>query len=382
MALIDRVKYEGPSDVFVWKWPSDQLSWGTQVIVNQAQETLFFKGGKVLDTLGPGTHTLKTANIPLLRHLVNIPFGNQTPFAAEIYYINKAVNMDLKWGTREPIPILEPVYQMFIPVRAFGQFGMKVVDSKKLVVGMVGTMHEFSSQNILDHFRGVLMSKIKDYISEKIIKDKISILTISTELNEISQALKEDVSADFANFGIEIVNFYLNSINVPEEDDSVKRLKKILADKAEYNVMGDQFYKTKRTFDTMEGAAKNDGAAGGMMGAGMGAGMGLGMGAGFGQMAHQAMGNIQQPQQGTQTANCPHCNGAIPTNSKFCSLCGKSVEQPKINCPHCSSAIPAGSKFCSNCGKPPQPAATNCAKCKAEMAQGTKFCPNCGNKTA
>ncbi|MFH1282287.1 MAG: SPFH domain-containing protein [bacterium] len=382
MALIDRVKYDGPGDVFVWRWASDQLSWGTQVIVNQAQEVLFFKGGKILDTLGPGTHTLKTANIPLLRNLVNIPFGNETPFAAEIYYINKAVNMDLKWGTREPIPILEPAYQIFVPVRAFGQFGMKVNDSQKLVVGMVGTMTEFTAQNILDYFRGVLMSKIKDYISEKIINDKISILTISTELNEISKALKESVSGEFANFGIEIVNFYLSSINVPEEDESVKKLKKMLAEKAEYKLMGDQLYKTKRTFDTMEGAAKNEGAAGGMMGAGMGAGMGMGMGAGFGQMANQMMGNAQQQNQqaGNQGIVCPHCNTAVPIGSKFCSNCGKTVEKPKIKCANCDTEIEGNSKFCSNCGNKVKIESVKCGKCNVEVAQGSKFCPNCGDK--
>jgi membrane protease subunit (stomatin/prohibitin family) len=121
MAIIDRVKYDGPGDVFVWRWPGDALVWGTQVIVNQAQEALFLKDGKVLDVLGPGVHTLKTANIPILKHLVNIPFGDETPFAAEIYYINKAVNMALKWGTREPIPVQEPQFQLFVPVRAFGQ---------------------------------------------------------------------------------------------------------------------------------------------------------------------------------------------------------------------------------------------------------------------
>ena len=341
MAIIDRVKYEGSGDVFVWKWENDQLTWGTQVIVNQAQEALFFKGGEVLDLLGPGTHTLKTANIPLLKHIINIPFGSETPFAAEIYYINKAVNMNLKWGTQDPIPVLEPTYNIFIPVRAFGQFGMRVIDSKKLVTGMVGTMKQFAAENILEYFRGLLMSRIKDYISEKIIKDKISILTISTEINEMSQALKESVAGEFEKYGIEIVSFYLNSINVPEEDESVKRLKKILADKAEYDVMGDKFYKTKRTFDTMEEAAKNEGGAGGFMGAGMG----LGMGAGMGQKAFQMMDNIDP-----NLSACPHCGAKIVKDSKFCSDCGKSMKPETVKCPKCNSEVVPGSKFCPTCG--------------------------------
>jgi membrane protease subunit (stomatin/prohibitin family) len=100
MNIIDRVKYDGPSDVFAWRWPHDGLVWGTQVIVNQSQQAVFYKDGKTLDVLDPGRHTLKTANIPLLEHIINIPFGNETPFAAEIYFVNNAVNLDLKWVHR------------------------------------------------------------------------------------------------------------------------------------------------------------------------------------------------------------------------------------------------------------------------------------------
>src|SRR5687767_3347868 len=108
MAIIDRVKYDGPANVLIWRHPPDDLTWGTQVIVNQTQEVLFLSGGQIADVLGPGTHTLKTANIPLLRGLIKAPFGGETPFAAEVYFVNKAVHMDVKWGTANPIPLLDP----------------------------------------------------------------------------------------------------------------------------------------------------------------------------------------------------------------------------------------------------------------------------------
>jgi len=144
MAIIDVVKFQGPSKVLVWKHPVGDLSWGTQVIVHQSQEAIFFKGGQALDVLGPGTHTLRTSNIPILRRLVKIPFGGETPFSAEIYFVNKAVKLDVKWGTKSPIPVLDPRYNIFLPVRAFGQFGIKVMDSRKFVVQLSGTMTEFS----------------------------------------------------------------------------------------------------------------------------------------------------------------------------------------------------------------------------------------------
>ncbi len=352
MAIIDRVKYDGPDNVFVWRWPHDEgLTWGTQLIVNQTQEALFFKGGKALDLLGPGRHTLKSANIPLLEKIINLPFGSQTPFASEIYFINKAVTMDMKWGTREPIPILEPVYKMFIPVRAFGQFGMKVKDSRKLITELVGTEMVFDSAKILDYFRGHLMSRIKDYISETIIHKKISVLTISTELNEMSEALKKNISDEFERFGIEIVNFYLSSVNVPQDDESVKKLKEILAKKAEYDIMGDQQYKTVKTFDVAEKAAQNEGM-GGLAGAGVGMGVGLGLGAGMGQMTQNAMNPAMQPAPpAAGQVACASCKGAAPQGAKFCPHCGKPMTQTGGFCTNCGKEKPAGAKFCPHCGK-------------------------------
>jgi len=155
MALIDRVKYDGPANVLVWRYPPDDLSFGTQVIVNQSQEAVLFKGGQALDVLGPGTHTLETANIPLLRGFIKMPFGGQTPFAAEIYYVNKTTNLDVKWGTNNPIPILDPKFNVFLPVRAFGQFGVQVADSKLFVVQIAGTLGEFTVETLTNYFRGL-----------------------------------------------------------------------------------------------------------------------------------------------------------------------------------------------------------------------------------
>lgn len=379
MAIIDRVKYDGPSDTLVWRYPPDDLTWGTQVIVNQAQEALFFKGGKVLDLLGPGTHTLKSANIPLLRGLIKLPFGGETPFAAEIYYVNKAAKLDVKWGTKSPIPILDPKYNIFLPVRAFGQFGVRVEDSKKFVVQLSGTQESFTVNSLTEYFRGIILTKAKDYIAETIIKKKINVLEITAHLEEISEELKKKLAKDFAAFGIQLINFMLQSVNVPDSDDAVKRLKKALSERAEIDILGGQNYKMKRTFDTMEGAAKNEG--GGMMGGGMGLGMGLGAGAGMGGLMANIMGAAAstQPQH---TASCtnPKCSALVPATSKFCPECGKPVIAATSKCPGCSHDAAAGAKFCGNCGI--RLGSHACPKCSAEVAPTAKFCGSCGSKVA
>ena len=303
MAIIDRVKYDGPSDVLVWRHPPDDLSWGTQVIVNQSQEAIFYSGGQALDILLPGTHTLKTANIPLLRTLIKIPFGGETPFAAEIYYINRAVNLNVKWGTPSPIQIQDPKFNVFLPVRANGQFGVQVSDSRKVVTKLAGTMREFTVEAMQEYFKGVLLTKAKDYIATTITQQKISLLEINAHLEEMSQAIADKLGEDFGQYGIKLVNFYLNSVDAPEEDDTVKRLKKALSDKAELDIMG-AAYDKKRAFDAMEKAA------------------GLA---------------------------CPACRADNPAGARFCSGCGKPLGASK--CPKCQTDVPAGGKFCPSCGE-------------------------------
>ena len=352
MDIIDRVKYDGPSDVFAWRWPHDGLVWGTQVIVNQAQQAVFYKDGKALDVLEPGRHTLKTANIPLLEHIVNIPFGNETPFAAEIYFVNKAVNLDMKWGTQEPIPVLDPVYKVLVPVRAFGQFGMKIIDAKKFVAELVGTVDEFDAQQVSDYFRGHLMSRIKDFISAKIINDGVSILTISSQLNEMSAALKHDVSAEFNRFGIEIVNFYLSSINIPQDDDSVVRLKEMLAKKAEFDLYGED-YNTVKTFDVAEKAASNE-SEGNVAGAGVGMGVGMGIGNQMMNMNADMMdsGKATKTLSTNDSSNCCcSCQKTLAAGANFCPDCGtEQVKKPSF-CTGCGCKTPESANFCPDCGK-------------------------------
>lgn len=325
MAIIDRVKYDGPGNILVWRYPPDDLSWGTQVIVNQSQEAVFFKGGAALDVLGPGTHTLRTANIPLLRGLIKAPFGGETPFAAEIYYVNKAVNLDVKWGTNSPIPVLDPKFNVFLPVRAFGQFGIQVADSKSFVTQLSATNPQFTTDQLSNYFRGVLLTRAKDYIAETIIKEKINLLEIAAHLEEMSGALQAKLQQDFATYGVKLVNFYLNSVDVPDDDDTVVRLKKALAEKAEIDILGDR-YQQKRTLDVMEKAAGNEG---GGAGAGLGMGMGMGAGMGMGQMMGSAM-------QGGQLGGSAAPGAGSPAGAKFCSSCGKGLA--------------AGAKFCAECG--------------------------------
>ena len=134
MAILSVIQYEGPNDVLVWKAPQEDFNTKSQLIVHESQEAIFFKDGQALDLFGAGRHTLNTQNIPLLGKLINLPFGGESPFHCEVFFINKAHSMDVRWGTGNRIPIQDPVYGVILPIGANGQFAVQVEDSRKLLV--------------------------------------------------------------------------------------------------------------------------------------------------------------------------------------------------------------------------------------------------------
>lgn len=202
MAIIDVVKYQADEEVFAWKFPSEDLRIGTQVIVNFSQHAFFVKGGKVYDELSNGTYTIKTENIPLLNKIINLPFGGESPFQAEVWYINLIAKLDNKWGTTAPILLEDPKYGIIMPIRAYGQYGFKISNPRLFLEKLVGNLVDFSSQKIQDYFKGKIISTLTNAISKKIILDKISILEINIHLDELSQFCQEKITNEFQKYGL------------------------------------------------------------------------------------------------------------------------------------------------------------------------------------
>ncbi len=370
MAIVDVLKFDSTADIFAWKYPNSELSTWTQLIVNESQEAIFVRNGQAADVFGPGKYTLSTDNIPLLQKVINIPFGGKSPFSAEVWFINKAFSLDIKWGTVSPIQIQDPKYNVFIPLRAFGQFGIQIEDSKKFLIKLVGTMKFFNRNTLTDYFKGLYTTRVKDRISSCLIKSKISLLEINAHLNEISSLLSEELSEELKEYGIKVVNFFVNDINVPENDPAVKQLKAALAKRAEMDIIG-YSYQQERTFDTLETAADNNGVAGTVMGSGIGLGMGFGIGGAIGANV-QSMDNVMSTKEATK--ECPSCHSQIGENLKFCPHCGVDTTKSESThtCSSCGGEI-GSSAFCSNCGRK----LNRCTKCGADMPDGATSCPKC-----
>ena len=289
MALIDRVKYDSPSDAsFVWKYPSENLKIGSQVIVNQSQEVMFVKGGQVLDSLDPGTHTLSTGNIPLLDKLINLPFGGNTPFTAEVWYVNKTVKRDLKWGTPNPIQVMDNTLGFPISVRSFGRWGVRIENSRSFLTQIVGSQLGADDEKINNYFTGEIIQSLSKVISTAININNISILQITSSLTELSKFATDMMKKEFERFGLEIVNFNIESINIPEEEmDKIQKVfEKTLEAKELSKVQVGGAFNAIKTFEVLNSAAENpsDGAGvGAMLGAGIGLGAGIPLGSQLGQ---------------------------------------------------------------------------------------------------
>jgi len=299
MALIDVVKYDGDDREFAWKFPSENLRLGTQLVVKPGQTAFFVKNGQILDQFEPGTVTLTSGNIPLLTKLISLPFGGNTPFQAEVWFINRISKLDNKWGTVKPIQLEDPKYGVVVPVRSFGQYGFSVSDPRKFFELLVGTVKSYSAQKINEYFNGLVLSTVTSELARRVALENISLLQIPALLDHMSKTIGSAITEEFAKFGIGVLNFYIISINFPEEDPSVVRLKEA-KEKAMYlNTVGRDVYQFEQTTEVLKAAASNEGTAGGVMGAGMGLGMGLGvgnvLGGQFSQMTPQSLGTTPPP---------------------------------------------------------------------------------------
>lgn len=370
MAIIDRVKFDGLTsrDWLVYKYPSENLVYGTQLIVNEGQVAAFLKGGKICDIFLPGTYTLNAGNLPVLNSIVNLPFGSKTPFTAEIYYINTVTKLDLYWGTSDPIQIIDPKYFIRLQIRAFGQMGIKISDYSVFIKELIGSLNKADAvrfDKVIDFYKGILINKVKTVIADIIINQKISALEISAKLDVISQTVSHQIEPEFEKYGFRITNFYIKSINFPKED--FDQINKILEDKAAFEIMGSNQYVTKRSFDVYEGAANNSSGVAGAFAAG-----GVGLGAGMALSGN--LNNVINTSP-EKEIRCPKCNSLCKVGTKFCNNCGENLELKK--CPHCSTLINSGTKFCQECG---QPLDEKVCECGAKLDPKAKFCINCGRK--
>ncbi len=343
----------------------DELTAKSQLIVYEAQEALFYKNGQALDLFGPGRHTLDTQNLPLLKRLFAGLFGGRDPFPCDIYFVNKVNVLDFQWGTSTPIDLIDPRYSVLIGVRAHGQMGLRINDARKFVIKVAGMLGDLTVESLKATLKGMVMSPIKECIAATIIDKQVSILEITPRLGEIAEEIEMRLNSRIADLGIEIVHMNLNGVMASEGDlDALRaaknemlkgmntaeieayKMKAIAAARAEARRTEGFTYEEERRFDILEGAAKNEGAAGGLINMGVGLGMGTGIGREVGKMADAVQSSATPTADATA---CSNCGQPMDPAAKFCPNCGQARPVARF-CSECGTQVAPGARFCSGCG--------------------------------
>lgn len=229
--LVSIIKYDGDNESLVWKHPIEDFKLGTQLIVHESQEAVFFKDGQALDVFGAGRHTLETQKLPLLDQFFRLPSDAETTFHSEIYYINLATQMGIKWGTDSRIRLLDPVTGLPLEIGACGEFNIRVSNARRLLFKVVGTSSGFGKNSLFGedgekgYFRSIVITQVKTNLAETIKAENISILEIDAKLLRLSGLLQEKINGALEAYGLEITDFFINRILTPEDDPNYRRLK-------------------------------------------------------------------------------------------------------------------------------------------------------------
>lgn len=440
-AFIDAVEWhpQGQEVVYAYHYPERNLSTATQLIVHESQVALLFSKGQLIGTFGPGKHTLTTENLPLLRNLYGFGFGGVNPFFAEVWYVNKVQTFAIDWEITG-LPIFDVDYQTQVPLVARGQYGLKVTDPEKFVIKFVGTRDKFTQDDMTNQSMGEICSKAKSMIMQYMLANKIGFMQISAYLDNIGTNLRQEISSFWADLGLELTKFYVNSIEVDKTTPEGRRIADAISQQATQKITG-RTWQQEQMFDTANNAIDgftgmaSQGGTGGLLGGlmamqmmnGMTSGMG-GVGSGMMQPAYDqpamggsgnanagnAMGNPAQnsPVQAIRPVYCASCSKKYMSNQAFCPHCGHKYNPcPKCGtdnsdhakrcvscgtplagggagtmgggvttCPNCGSPVAPGAQFCGNCGTRLMVDDNRCPRCGSEMQPNAKFCPVCGNK--
>ncbi len=391
MKFLEVIKFEGDNGTLIWKHPAEDFNTSSTLIVHESQEAIFFKNGQIADTFTAGRYVLKTENIPLLRKIMNIPTGGESTFYCEVYFVNKVEKMALKWGTDSKVEFIEPNYNFPMAIGASGEMSIKISNAPEFLVRLVGTETLLTADGLVRYFRALLMNRVKSHLARTIKEQQLNIFEIDTQLDTLSDAIKQRLIPDFKEYGIDLIQFFISNVVRPDDDPAYRRLKEATAKRytdifdeetrqrinlmrgqteaqmriieaqslAEKRRLEGYTYRDERGFDVAEKIASNEET-------GQFTNMGIGMGVmtGVGTVMGGALSNSLE-----DAIKCPESN----INSQKENT---PAEAEKNTC-SCGAFVPEGAQFCPQCGARQE---RKCNQCGAKIIPGAKFCLECGAK--
>lgn len=362
--LINVIEWPDPHpDHIVYRWPehgAGDIKFGSQLTVRESQVAVFFRDGKALDTFGPGRHTLTTANLPIIEGFIKGFTGGSNVFSAEVYFISLRVFSEMKWGTPNPIDLKDPDLG-WVQLRAFGSFSIRITEPMLFLNNLVGSQRLYTATALNQYLKGSLRTHLNDLIGTNFE----SYAKIRGDISELAAAMKVKVRNDFGKFGIELIDFFIQDVSVPEEIQEAFRMR------AKMGALGVQNYSQYQAANAMVEMAKNPGGGGQAMQ--MGAGMGMGMM--MPQMMAGQMG-YPPPGYGYPPPGYPPPPGYGYPPPGYPPQGGQPGYPPPGYPPQQQGGYPPPPQG----GYPPQapPETQACGQCQAPNQPGARFCYNCG----
>jgi len=356
------------ANTMVYRFPvhNNEIKMGAELTVRESQVAIFVNEGEIADVFEPGRHLLYTQNMPIMTKLKSWKHGFNSPFKAEVYFVNTKQFINQKWGTSNPIMMRDSEFGV-IRLRGYGIYSYKVSDPVVFLKELFGTNASYDTSSIEGQLKKMVLSGLTDLFAES----NIAALDLAMNYDELSEKGKEKMEQRFSSFGFKITSLYIENLSLPEE------VEKVLDRKTSMGVIGDMNqYQQYQAAEAIREAARNEG--GGLAGAGAG----IGAGAALGSVMTNAFTTNQQQTNSpaieqTEKRTCPHCQALISKDAKFCGECGKAVLTQQVPCTSCKALINDDAKFCDECGAK-QLAEKMCAKCGKVNGPNAKFCGDCG----
>lgn len=350
----------------VYRFPvqNNEIKMGASLIVRESQVAVFVNEGEIADVFMPGHHVLYTQNMPVLTKLKSWKTGFNSPFKAEVYFVNTKQFINQKWGTSNPIMMRDADFGM-IRLRGYGIYSYRVSDAAIFLRELFGTNSSYDTSSIENHLKKMILSGLSDLFAES----QIPALDLAMHYDELSTQGREKMKERFAEFGFDITSLYIENLSLPKEvEDAMDK-------RTTMGVLGNMnTYTQYQAAEAIRDAARNEGGGMAATGAGIGAGAAIGN-----AMVGVFTGHQQQAAPSEEPAKmaCPHCQAQIRATAKFCPECGNSVQEKKVTCINCKAEIKEGSNFCGECGAK-QVTEKKCAGCAAMNEPSAKFCGECG----
>ena len=211
--FVDVIEWtDDSSNTMVYRFEryGNEIKYGAKLVVRESQFAVFVNEGEVADVLGPGTYELETKNLPVLTTLQNWHHGFQSPFKAEVYFCNARRFVDLKWGTKQPLMLRDSEFGG-LRIRAFGTYGVRIIDALKFIREIVGTDGVFTTEEISAQLRNLITSRFATIIGGS----NIPVLDMAANYDQLGEFLTNRIAPEFGEYGLQLTRILVENISLP-----------------------------------------------------------------------------------------------------------------------------------------------------------------------